>query len=74
MDICKIKFDDFGGAPAYTHNFPCPVHYDKEHAVYFTNDGVFEPSWKAQQEGWKLVKLDTWFKRLVWRLFIRRSP
>ena len=53
--------------PAATHNQRCAVHHD-EHAVLNTNTGVFQPSWKARREGWRLIRVDTWFQRLVMRL------
>jgi hypothetical protein len=37
--------------------------------VYDCDKGVFLPSWKAQKEGWRLVKTQTWFQRLLMRLF-----
>lgn len=46
------------GGPCTTHNQACAVHhYDAEiSAVLNMNAGVFEPSWKAQREGWMLIK------------------
>ena len=38
------------------HNMPCAIH-PEEHAVLDTGSGVFEPSWKAQEEGWALVQI-----------------
>ena len=47
-----------GDGPVATHNQACSVHhYDEElSAVLNMNAGVFEPSWKAQREGWMLIK------------------
>ena len=52
---------------AVTHNQCCCV-YDDEPAVYNGNTGIFEPSWKAQRKGWKLVNINGKFKRLIYGL------
>lgn len=38
-----------------THRQPCAVFHHREKAVFNCNEGVFEPSWVAQSEGWMLV-------------------
>lgn len=53
-ELAKIKIETDGG-PWARHNYPCPVHGD-EPAVLNLDDGVFHPSWKAQDAGWMLVK------------------
>lgn len=50
------------------HDYSCPV-FRKEHAVLDLNTGVFQPSWKAQERGWVLIKADTRVKRLVLKWF-----
>lgn len=45
----------YGPGCAY-HNMPCPI-ISNEHAVLNTSKGVFEPSWKAQQTGWRLLRV-----------------
>lgn len=52
------------GGPWCKHNMPCAVYPD-EHAVLQMNTGVFHPSWRAQREGWMLVKLPRWVQRIV---------
>jgi len=58
------------------HNMPCPVHGDTEKAVLSLSSRramIFAPSWRAQEEGWRLVKLEPgeelrackgWFSKL----------
>lgn len=48
------------------HDQACAVHH-REPALFNCNTGVFEPSWKAQTEGWRLVRAQTWFHRLLLR-------
>ena len=65
MDNMKVLLKpsvEFHG-PACTHNMPCAVYRD-EPAVLNCNTGIFAPSWKAQKEGYMLVKpprLLRWF-------------
>jgi hypothetical protein len=58
---------DIGVFGLVEHDMPCAVYYglEPEPAVY--SGGVFEPSRKAQKEGWRLILANTWFKRLVYR-------
>ena len=67
MDVFEPTVE-FNG-PAAEHNMPCAVHGD-EHAVLQANTGVFLPSWKAQKEGWRLVKIPP--KRKLLTRFIKR--
>ena len=69
MNICKIEIDNLGGAPICTHNYPCPVYYATEHAIFEMDKGHFTPSWKARKKGWQLVKADNWFKRKILNIF-----
>lgn len=57
MELMKIQIDDFGGSPVATHNYPCPV-YPNIPAVFHMNTGIFHPSWPAQKEGWRLIKVN----------------
>lgn len=52
------------GGPWATHNMPCCVHSEYP-AVYDLGTGMFHPSWKAQEEGWALVKLPRWARWLL---------
>lgn len=45
--------------PTALHCQPCAIHHD-EHAVLDMDSGVFIPGWKAQSEGWVLLKLHDW--------------
>ena len=49
-----IKYFDYG--MGFTHNMPCCVYPDNQPAVLNCNTGVFEPSWAAQNNGWRLVQ------------------
>lgn len=73
ISVREIKFLDLG--MAYDHDMPCAVyHGDSEgsHAVLNSNKGVFEPSWKAQREGWQLVQAKTKFQKWLLRKFFSR--
>lgn len=66
MQVRAPCFIDIGFG--FHHNQACAVYYDKcdlKPAV-ITGDGVFQPSWKAQAEGWQLVKCETHLQ--VWCL------
>lgn len=52
------------------HDQPCAVLFN-QHAVYNINKDIFEPSWAAQDEGWKLVRAETRFQRWLLRRFFR---
>ncbi len=68
--LLKPAFFEIG--MGYNHNMPCCVHHSSEPAVLDTSVGVFMPSWRAQREGWQLVKADTKFKRwLLQKFFIK---
>lgn len=53
------------------HDQQCAV-YTGEHAVLDLSQGVFYPSWKAQGDGWRLVRADTWWRRALCWLALRR--
>lgn len=71
MSLAEIKIETDGG-PWVTHNAPCSVFGD-EHAVLDLNNGIFLPSWKAQGEGWRLVKADTRFRRWILHTLFKRT-
>ena len=54
--------------PVAWHNQRCAV-LPGEHAVLDLTAGVFRPSRSAQAQGWRLVRADTWLRRLALRLF-----
>lgn len=68
-ELHKPMFVPYG--PACTHDVPCPVWWDAGyHAVYEMNDGVFLPSWAAQDAGFVLLRV-RWprLRRLLQRWF-----
>jgi hypothetical protein len=68
MEKAIIEFEDYG--IALSHNMPCPVYYETEKAVFSMNEGVFHPSWQAHKIGYRLVLLDSWLKRFVYKHFM----
>ena len=54
--------------PVAFHDQRCAV-MPGEPAVLDLHRGVFCPSWAAQERGWRLVRADTWLRRLALRLF-----
>lgn len=50
------------------HDQCCAVRFN-ESAVLNLERGVFEPSWRAQQEGWRLIRADTKLRRFLLRFF-----
>lgn len=60
--------------PVAAHDQRCAV-LPGTSAVLNLSIGVFEPSWKAQSQGWRLVQARTWLQRLALRLaFGAREP
>lgn len=53
------------------HDQACAVYHTEgvQPAVIELNTGVFQPSWKAQQEGWRLVQAKTKFQRWLIEFF-----
>lgn len=47
----------------YEHNMPCAVYSATDGAVLDCNTGKFHPSWRAQREGWRLVRARSRFQR-----------
>jgi hypothetical protein len=56
------------GPGTVLHNMACAV-YRREHAVHVNPGGVFQPSRRAQSEGWQLVQAKTRVQRWVLQLF-----
>lgn len=57
--------------PAARHDQACAVLWHSSHvesAVYNNNTRVFEPSWKAQRLGWRLLRF-----RSGWRLWLAKK-
>lgn len=55
----------------YDHDVACAV-CSSNHAVYYTNIGVFEPCWTCQSRGWMIQKFSpTKAKRLRKRRHFR---
>ena len=46
------------------HDQSCAV-ISNESAVFNLQRGVFEPSWKAQEKGWRLVRAKNKFQALI---------
>ena len=73
MELAKIVIDDFGGAPAATHNMPCAVCLEN-HAVYLLTIGAFKPCWPCIRKGWVTTRVRTsWWARILWRM-VRIGP
>lgn len=66
MNVLQIQIEQHG--PIATHNYPCPIYWGDQKAVYRLNDGVFLPSWYAQRLGWQTVHAKTPFQRWVLKL------
>ena len=70
MKKFELEFLDYG--LGCDHNMPCCIHFDTEKAVYSMNDGIFEPSWKAQTNGYRLIKINNIFQKWIYRLFFNK--
>lgn len=58
--------------PAAIHNQACAVlHQLGESAVLNMSMDAFEPSWRAQEQGFHLVFANTAFKRWIVRTFLK---
>ena len=64
MEISKIKIEPVGSG-AHEHNYGCPIYRDTEPSIFCSPEMIFQPSWKAQKEGWKTIKADNWFKKFI---------
>jgi hypothetical protein len=49
------------GGPWYFHDRHCDV-YPGEKAIFDAAQGRFHPSWRAQSEGWMLVRPPKWLR------------
>lgn len=49
------------------HSQSCAVIHGQP-AVLDMNTGVFQPSWEAQEHGWRLVRATKWWQRLALRM------
>jgi hypothetical protein len=65
MKARKPTIQDYGIVAE--HDMACAVYAEKS-AVLQLNTGVFQPSWEAQENGWRLVHARNRFQRLVLRL------
>lgn len=68
MKLNDIKLDDLGGSPVCLHNYPCPIYHDKP-AVRIVGSNYFQPSWEAQKNGYKIVKIDNFFQKILLKFF-----
>jgi len=72
-DVFKVGSNDVlcpkivtDGGPWAKHNMPCAV-METQHAVLELETGIFLPSWKAQKDGWMLVKVPKWLRWFLTR-------
>lgn len=70
MKLSIVSIDDLGGAPFCKHNYPCPIYSDLP-AVRIMGRGYFQPSWKAQDEGWRIIRIDNRIQELLIRVFFK---
>ena len=63
MKLMKPTVETDGG-PWAIHDMPCAIYQDKP-AVLDLNTGMFHPSWRAQEDGWMLVKVPRWARWIV---------
>lgn len=66
----EIEFVDHG--LTCEHNMPCAV-YGGELAVFHMNTGVFQPSRKAQGEGWRTVQAKNKLQKWILGVFFTRK-
>ena len=66
MEILKVKIE--GDSILCEHNYPCPIYPD-EKAVRMIGSNYFQPSWKAQKDGYKIVKVENKLQKLLIKLF-----
>jgi len=59
MELMKPTIVDHGICA--DHNMPCAVMGDSP-AVLDGSTGIFKPSWKAQEQGWMLVRVPKWLR------------
>jgi hypothetical protein len=63
--------DDHDSGLVAIHNMPCMVqngvYREIEPAVIDLNSGIFHPSWRAQRDGWFLIRARSKWQRFVCR-------
>lgn len=63
----KVDYIDHG--ICIEHNMPCAIYPDN-FAVIDCSSGIFQPSWKAQREGYIILKIKNKFiKKLLKKYF-----
>lgn len=68
MKLLKLEVENHGIAA--DHNMPCCVFTETEPAVFNCNIGIFEPSWKAQAEGFTLLRIkNNFIRNILLKLF-----
>lgn len=68
MEMHKPNIEFHG--PAAQHDMPCAIDYlVLEPAVLNMSKGVFEPSWAAQERGWRLIQAKSALQRWLLRTF-----
>lgn len=55
-ELAKYEYNDHGGAPFATHNFPCPI-CQKLPAVVLLWCHIFQPCWDCQRQGYITIKI-----------------
>lgn len=66
--LAKIEINNHGLFAE--HNMPCCVYVEDQPAVFNCNVGIFEPSWKAQEDGFILLRVENkTIRRLLKRFF-----
>jgi hypothetical protein len=58
-DLAEIRLEVPG--PFAIHNMPCAV-CAVQPAVYFLDNGTFEPCWTCQEKGWQLRQKRRWLR------------
>lgn len=69
--LAEVKIEAIGMG-LVTHNYPCPIWFTSEKAVYANPDGHFLPSWRAQKEGWRIIKCDSWIKKQIFKMVFEK--
>ena len=67
MEMQQPTVDDFGGAPAATHDMACAVCW-KRKAVLDLHTSRFLPCWECQRDGWRLANVARMPRLVLWVL------
>jgi len=68
MNMRKPNIEVHG--PMAEHDQACAVlHRENQPAVYNLGTGVFQPSWKAQEKGYRLIKAVSPLQKFLLRFF-----